>query len=175
MYLRYFYYYANKLNGEIPNEVCERENLHTSGDFGCYRTSGISCEGTCKRLEAGCFELTKDKPHTNGYFWSPKKLNVSLPFSVEVTINAGKKDEGAEGLVFVFQDESMLTVGIIGEGMGFQGISPSFGIAFDTHQNPSDETAKDHISFHKDGRIAGLCNHHVNLTDIEDDSDHKVK
>ena len=61
-----------------------------------------------------------------------------------------------------------------GEGMGFQGISPSFGIAFDTHQNPSDLTAEDHISFHKDGNIAELCNHHLNLSDIDDDSDHKV-
>ena len=58
--------------------------------------------------------------------------------------------------------------------MGFQGISPSFGISFDTHHNPSDETAEDHISFHKDGNIAELCNQHVNLTNIEDDSDHKM-
>ena len=55
--------------------------------------------------------MTKDEPHTNGYLWSSKKLNVSLPFSVEVTINAGKKDEGAEGLVFVLKDESISTVG----------------------------------------------------------------
>ena len=145
--------------------------MHTLGEFGCYSASGISCEGTCTRLGAGCFNLTKDEPHINGYFWSSKKLNVSLPFSVEVTINTGKKDEGAEGLVFVLQDESMYTVGGNEEGMGFQGISPSFGIEFDTHQNPSDETAEDYISCHKYRKIAELCNQHVNLTDIEDGSD----
>ena len=85
--------------------------------------------------------MTNDEPHTNGYFWSYKKLNVYLPFSVEVTINAGSKDEGAEGLVFVLQDESLSTVGGNGEGMGFQGISPSFGITFYTHQNQSDLTS----------------------------------
>ena len=68
----------------------------------------------------------------------------------------------------------MLTVGRIGEGMGFQGIIPSFGIAFDTHKNPSDKNAEDHISFHKDGKTAELCNQHFLLSDIEDDSDHKV-
>ena len=47
--------------------------------------------------------------------------------------------------MFVLQDESMSKVGGNGEGMGFQGISPSFGISFDTHQNPSDMTAEDHI------------------------------
>ena len=46
--------------------------------------------------------------------------------------------------MFVLHDESMSTVGGNGEGMGFQGISPSFGISFDTHKNPSDETAEDH-------------------------------
>ena len=61
-----------------------------------------------------------------------------------------------------------------GEGMGFQGISPSFGIAFDTHQNPSDLTAKDHISFHKEGKKDKLCNKNFVLNDIDDDSDHKV-
>ena len=148
--------------------------MHISGDFGCYSTSGIRCEGTCKRISPGCFDLTKDEPHTNGYLWSSKKLNVSLPFSIEVTINAGFKNEGAEGFVFVLQDESTSTVGFKGEGVGFQGISPSFGISFDTHHNPYDETAEDHISFHKDGKIAELCNQHVNLTNIEDDSDHKM-
>ena len=77
-------------------------------------------------------------------------------------------------MVFVLQDESTSTVGLTGEGMGFQGISSSFGISFDTHHNPSDETTEDHISFHKDRKIAELCNQHVNLTNIEDDSDHKV-
>ena len=75
--------------------------MHTLGDFGCYSKSGIICEGTCTRLGPGRFELTKDEPHTNEYFWSSKKLNVPLPFSVEVTINAGTKDEVAEGLVIV--------------------------------------------------------------------------
>ena len=111
------------MNGEIPNKVCERDNLHTSGDFGCYSVSVISCEDTCTRHGIGCFELTKDDPHTNGYFWSSKKLNVSLQFSVEVTINAGTKYEGAEGLVFFLQHESLTTVvgKWIGDGLsGYQ-------------------------------------------------------
>ena len=54
--------------------------------------------------------------------------------------------------MFVLQDEIISTVGGNGQGMGFQGISPSFGIAFDTHQNQSDLTAGDLISFHKDGK-----------------------
>ena len=58
--------------------------------------------------------------------------------------------------------------------MGIQGISPSFGISFDTHKNQSDLTAEYHISFHKDGKKDKLCNHNFALTDIEDDSDHKV-
>ena len=45
-----------------------------------------------------------------------------------------------------------------GEVMGFKGISPSFGITFDTHQNRSNLTAEDHIFFHKDGKKAELCN-----------------
>ena len=43
--------------------------------------------------------------------------------------------------MFVLQDDSLSTVGVNGEGMGFQGISPSFGIIFYTHQNQSDLTS----------------------------------
>ena len=160
--------------GEVADWLFEKDNLYLFGDFGCHSSSAITCEGACTRLGPSCFELTKDDPHTNGYFWTKKKLNVSLPFSVEVTINVGKKDEGGEGLVFVLQDESMSTVGGIGEGMGFQGISPSFGIAFDTNYNYPDMTQKDHISFHMNGFKNKLCNRRVDLSNIEDDSDHKV-
>ena len=61
-----------------------------------------------------------------------------------------------------------------GEGMGFQCISPIFGIEFYTHQNQSDMTAEDHISFHKDGKKDKTCNQNFALADIDDDRDHKV-
>ena len=39
----------------------------------------------------------------------------------------------------------MSTAGGDRKGMGFQGISPIFGIEFYTHQNQYDLTAEDHI------------------------------
>ena len=83
---------------------------------------------------------------------------------------------GADGLVFVLQDISNSLVGYAGKGMGYSGISPSFGIEFDTYYNSFDPTYNDHISFLKNGRAADeLCNHHASLPNIEDGKDHKVK
>ena len=82
---------------------------------------------------------------------------------------------GADGLVFVLQDISNSLVG--GGGMGYTGITPSFGIEFDTYHNTLDDpTYDDHISFFKNGIIAnGLCNLHASLPNIEDGNDHSVK
>ena len=76
-----FYYYSNNnLNGEISTEVCQREYVYLSGDFGCFSSSDFSCVGTCERRTQGYFEVIKDEPGQSGYFWNMVKLNVSIPF-----------------------------------------------------------------------------------------------
>ena len=77
--------------------------------------------------------MTQDELYKTGYFWNSLKVNVSIPFSFEVTMHAGSNNyNGADGLVFVLQDISNSLVGNAGEGMGYSGITPSFGIELDT-------------------------------------------
>jgi len=137
----------------------------------------FSCVGTCERLAPGCFRLTKDESLQTGNFWNMVKLNVSIPFSLEFTMYAGSYDDfGADGLVFVLQDKSNSLVGGEGDGMGYSGITPSFGIEFDTFHNTIDPTNEDHISFVKNGNVANrLCNLYASLSNIEDGNNHSVK
>ena len=101
-----FYYHSNNnLSGEIPSKVCEMEKLYLSGYFGCFSSSGFICIGACERRSPGCFHLTQDEDWKTGYFWNSLKVNVSVPFSFEVTMHAGSNNDiGADGLVFVLQD-----------------------------------------------------------------------
>ena len=54
-------------------------------------------------------------------------------------------DIGEDELVFVLKDKSNSSVGNYGGGMGYEGISPSFGIEFDTYYNSFDPTYNDQI------------------------------
>ena len=63
----------------------------------------------------------------------------------------GFNDLGADGLAFLLQQVST-SVGTSGGGLGYQGISPSFAVEFDTWQNPSDPSY-DHLAVQKNGDL----------------------
>ena len=78
--------------------------------------------------------------------------------------------------MFVLQYISNYLVGNSGEGVGYSGIAPSFGIEFDTYYNSFDPTYNDHISFLNNGRAAdGLYNLHDSLPNIENGKVHNVR
>lgn len=61
--------------------------------------------------------------------------------------------DGADGIVFMLQPLST-SLGTTGGGMGFDGVSPSIGIALDTWQNINDnDPVFDHISIQANGII----------------------
>ena len=63
----------------------------------------------------------------------------------------GCSDAGADGVVFALQT-NLLASGVSGGGIGYQTISPSLAVEFDTYQNGWDPTY-DHIAVISNGDV----------------------
>jgi hypothetical protein len=95
-----------------------------------------------------------------GTVFSNTQLQASSGFSTEfqwrmngpVGISDGTQ-VGADGLVFTVQTESS-SAGQAGEGIGYQGITPSVGVKFDTFQNTvNNDPSSNYIGVATDGDI----------------------
>lgn len=88
----------------------------------------------------------------SGSVWNSAKIDLTNPFDFTFNVYLGCKDaNGADGIVFMLQPVST-SLGTTGEGMGFQGVSPSIGITLDTWQNINlNDPAFDHICIQANG------------------------
>lgn len=100
--------------------------------------------------------LTQAQTWQGGSVWQGTKIDLNQPFDFAFNVFLGCQDEaGADGIVFMLQPLST-SLGVSGGGLGFQGVSPSIGIALDTWQNiePTEndnDPAYDHISIQANG------------------------
>lgn len=120
-----------------------------SGQTNTYILNGSASQNSCN-----CYTLTPATPTQSGSVWNANKINLQLPFDYIFNVFLGCADgNGADGIVFMLQPIST-SVGTTGEGMGFEGISPSIGISLDTWQNTNrNDPAYDHISIQANGVI----------------------
>ena len=114
-----------------------------------------------------CYEITSGTPWPGspapfefGAVWFNQQLDLTAPFTIEVEVGLGDDDGGADGIVMVLQTAGPMTIGVGGEGLGFGGIAPSFGVEIDTHFNadnlpnyPFGDVSQDHVAFQRDGVI----------------------
>lgn len=101
-----------------------------------------------------CYRLTDEYNYSSGSIWYKYPVSLSNSFDIELKIMMGcKDDEGADGMVFIFTSRPN-RVGGAGEGIGFGGLRPSFGIEIDTWEN-------EHLLDPPDDHLALLFNGHV--------------
>lgn len=145
---------------------------------------GQSLNGNAFVTSPGCFQLTADSPWQSGSVYFPDTLNLNRPFDFLMEFNFGIKDlNGADGIVFVLQNEGPNELGPAGGSLGWFGVPNSLGIEFDTYQNPVNDPVYDHISVFRDGEIDhALPNHLMGPVsalpgngNIEDGQDHLVQ
>src|SRR5207249_10487496 len=117
--------------------------------FSQYILNGSASKNNCN-----CYTLTTEKITQSGSVWNSSKINLNNSFDFHFNVFLGCKDlSGADGIVFILQPIST-SVGTTGEGMGFEGVSPSVGISLDTWQNFNrNDPAYDHISIQLNGNI----------------------
>lgn len=113
-----------------------------------YILNGSSAQNTCN-----CYTLTGEQQNQSGSVWNANKIDLKNSFDFIFNVFLGCNDIGADGIAFILQPLST-SMGASGEGMGFEGVIPSIGIALDTYQNPNrNDPAFDHISIQANGNI----------------------
>jgi hypothetical protein len=128
-------------------------------------TDGLVYFGSTTVLPGGTcgLRLTPAEMWTAGSAWSTTKQPLAGGFEVRYGMRMsspgpddllvqGNTTPGADGLVFVIQNMSQDAVGTQGVGIGYQGMTSSLAVEFDTWLNPGGlDPSSNHVSVHTNG------------------------
>lgn len=111
----------------------------------------------------GVFQLTPDAPNTSGSAWYKVAQDIREDFTVSGQMLFGQGEDGADGMVFVMQN-NCVNGGTIGGGIGYSGMPGlSLGVEFDTYQNIAGtgnqnnaDPSFDHVAILKNGNVSHL-------------------
>ncbi len=107
------------------------------------------------------FQLTLDAQWSNGAVWHKLKHDFNNPFEIYGKMFFGDSEDGADGIVFVIQNQC-LVAGTAGVGIGYQGmLGNSLGVEFDSFRNiggTTNDPVEDHIGIHQNGSVNHLTN-----------------
>ncbi|WP_299113849.1 T9SS type B sorting domain-containing protein [uncultured Winogradskyella sp.] len=138
-----------------------------------------------------CYIITQDLLSQAGGVWYDNAIDFDQDFTINYQNNFGSKDaNGADGMALVFKRNPTPTIGGVGGGLGYEGITESLIIEFDTYQNniPSEgllaDPIFDHIAIQRDGNpfhnnpsanLAGPIQASLTSQNIEDGNTHEIK
>lgn len=107
--------------------------------------------------------LTPNLNNQSGQIWYKIPVNLTHRFDIQFEMYLGAKaySIGADGICFVFQQQSV-NAGSGGGGIGYQGITPSLAVEFDTYQNGWDPPFC-HTAIEKNGDVEHTDNSGNNL------------
>lgn len=117
-------------------------------------TDDFTMSGDTYLVDDQCFRLTDESNYSSGSIWYKYPINLTEGFDIELEVMLGcKNDDGADGMVFIFTNRPN-RVGGSGEGIGFGGLRPSFGIEIDTWRNfHLYDPAEDHVAVLFNGHV----------------------
>ncbi len=103
-------------------------------------------------VNPSCYILTPDQDGQSGAVWYTQSVDISKAFEIYGQIYLGtNNNQGADGMAFVLQQVSA-NVGSSGGGLGYQGLSPSLALEFDTHRNQENSDPNfDHMALMTNG------------------------
>lgn len=109
--------------------------------------------GSSTAISCNCYILTTEKKYDSATVWNTNRIDLNKSFDFHFNVYLGCIDStGADGIAFVLQPLSTSVLGFVGEGLGFEGISPSVGVTLDTWQNSNrNDPSYDHISIQLNG------------------------
>ena len=149
----------------VTNGSCASDNSNVATitfDNGCYSfgVNDFALNGNATLLNPTDVRLTLATGNQNGSIWNKNKVNLDYDFDIATSINLGSSDGGADGIAFVLQNYAV-NAGSTGGGLGYQGITPSFAVEFDTYFNGGNDpgTGSDHIAIVKNGLAAIIAEH----------------
>ncbi|QNN21712.1 hypothetical protein HED60_05325 [Planctomycetales bacterium ZRK34] len=134
-------------------------------------TSGLVLNGAAASVDNGTdgvvLRLTPASGNQAGSIFSSDLVdatNFSTTFSFRFTESGGtlfdgNTETGADGMVFVVQPVSS-SLGGLGQGIGFTGITPAVGVEFDTwHNSANNDPSSNHLGIDLNGSV----NHGVDM------------
>ena len=150
--------------------------------------------GSASVLGNDCVQLTPAANSQQGSAWNVNQVDVSLPFCIQLSVNLGSNNSGADGMAFVLQQlgpnaPSTGNGGNLGYGNYTAGtlvaptFTPSLIVEFDTYFNGGQgDPNEDHIALQRDGTqnhtgpecLAGPIAASSTSNNIEDGQDHTV-
>jgi len=126
-------------------------------------TAGLTLNGSAAAVNDGSRDVLRITPAINsqgGSFFSTSTINLAsnASFSSKFVFNINNPHfGGADGLVFVVQTQGN-NVGGIGGGIGYQGITPSLGVEFDTWNNGGgDGFNANHVGVNLNGSTSSVA------------------
>lgn len=119
-----------------------------------YATQGnASTMATCNK-----WQITPNSANQTGSMYATNQVDLTTAFSLSFMVKFGCDNFGGEGMAFVLQPGAW-TTGTGGFGMGYQGLTNTIAVEFDTRDNqgsgqiPNWDIAGDHISLMSNGNI----------------------
>lgn len=105
-------------------------------------------------IGGGCYQLTEGTLNNSGAIWYSNPIDLSVSFNIEFTANFGITDDGADGIVFVLQNNSTNELGGIAQGIGYEGMLSSLGVEIDTWNNTNlFDMVEDHVAIVSNGDV----------------------
>ena len=145
-----------------------------------FEEDEFSISGDALIINDDTVRLTQAQNWQSGFIWSQNLINFDLDFSLEVELYFGTQDSnGADGIAFVIQPLSN-DEGSNGGGIGYEGISPSLAIEFDTWWNGHDPTQEDHVALIANGQTFSTAEHsaytpYIPVENLEDGQWHPIQ
>ncbi|MFB6340679.1 T9SS type A sorting domain-containing protein [Saccharicrinis sp. FJH62] len=125
-------------NSIIFNGVSQVEDLRVAGDASLTDTDIAT--------------LTENLQNSSGAAWAASRVNLNYNFKINAKMYFGDNDSGGDGAAFVLQKTSNRVFVPQAGGLGYNGITPSLAVEFDTDYNSSyDPVSGDHIAIIKHG------------------------
>ncbi|KAF2077993.1 hypothetical protein CYY_000717 [Polysphondylium violaceum] len=120
--------------------------------------------GSCG-LAGHTIQLTPDRTDQVGAFWLSEPIDILSEGGFVCTFKFRINKDGADGMAFVLQNDSLNALGIGGCGLGYQGIKNSIAIEFDTYRSSDHcrDPNDNHISIQSRGREENSAHHRFSL------------
>lgn len=125
--------------------------------------SGLALFGTATYLTGCGVRLTPSVNWVTGTAWMTTRQAVAGGFESRFSFRmsdpgppdllvGGNTQPGADGIVFVIQNQSANATGVEGVGIGYSGIASSIAVEFDTWLNGGEQDPSgNHVSIHTNG------------------------
>ncbi|WMI68762.1 gliding motility-associated C-terminal domain-containing protein [Mangrovimonas sp. YM274] len=143
--------------------------------------------GDAISLGDDCYQVTDAVATQSGSVWYDNPIDLTADFKIIFDANFGDNDaDGADGMAFVMKTTSTPEIGNSGGGLGYEGITQSLAVEFDTWTNGNRADPPggiDHMSLMKGGNahhssidnLAGPIDISASSINVEDGIFHEVK